>query len=127
VELQDVVRHTDQRPFTLYFVITAQQELSKSLPVLDLSEHRLHDRLSSGIDFPPDDGLQLAPHTFQGRGRLGDRTARTGRDHLVVFLFARRHVSVDLHLGGPLQVLLGGGPIPLVLSVASADRVEQFL
>ena len=49
MELQDVVRHTHQGPFAPYFVSPPQQELPEALPVLDLSEHRLDDRLASGI------------------------------------------------------------------------------
>ena len=46
MELQDVVRHTDQSPFAAYFVDPTQQKLPKPLPVLDLPEYRLDDHLA---------------------------------------------------------------------------------
>jgi hypothetical protein len=52
------------------------QKLYRDLICLDLSEHRLDDRLPPGIDFPPDDGLQYAPHAFQQGCRRRDWSSR---------------------------------------------------
>ncbi len=52
MELQDVMGHTDQSPFAAYLGDPAQQELPEALPRLDLSEHRLDDRLPPGIPAP---------------------------------------------------------------------------
>ena len=44
VELQDVVGQAEQRPLAANLIDSAQQKLTKSAPLFDLTEDRLDDR-----------------------------------------------------------------------------------
>ena len=49
-QLQQVVRASDQVPFTVDLLQGSQQESSQTSAFLDLAVHRLHDRLALGVD-----------------------------------------------------------------------------
>jgi hypothetical protein len=98
VELEHVVRCADQRPFGADFVDAAQQELAEALRLFDLSEDRLDDGLTPRVDTLARLAHQFAFHPLDQRGRLRDAAPGTARHRLVMLLFARSHVQVDLLL-----------------------------
>src|SRR5713226_7618479 len=102
-ELQEVVRRAYQRPLDGNLADPSQQELAKSSPLLDLTEHRL-DRLlpqpvATAAPAPP----QLLPHRIHPSAQLD--LSRSGRCSLPVFLTARGDVSVDVTPVELLQIV----------------------
>ena len=49
IELEDVVRRADQRPFRLHLFESTQQELPEAPRVFDLTEHRFDPAFAGGI------------------------------------------------------------------------------
>src|SRR5260370_11840529 len=76
IQLQNVVRRTYQRPFTLDLRQATQQELAEAACLLDLPNHRFDDRLSRGIDRRARLRLYLARHAIRARLVGRQRAAR---------------------------------------------------
>src|SRR6188508_295075 len=62
IQLENVVRRTHQRPFTLHLLESPQQELPKATRLLDLSDDRLDDPFARCIDGGAGLREQLAGH-----------------------------------------------------------------
>src|SRR5712692_1509368 len=95
IELENVVRRADQRPFTLYLLESPQQELAEATRLLDLYDHRFDDPLARGRDRRAGLRVQLAGHPIDNRGGLRHWAARTGPRTFAMFLFSRRDVRID--------------------------------
>lgn len=85
-ELQDIVRGTDERPFSAHLPHPAQQELSMAAALFDLTEHWLDNRFPLGVAPSPAHCAEGTAHR-QARGRA---PSGRGRPHLAVQLAIRR-------------------------------------
>src|ERR1700730_5077052 len=99
IQLENVVRRADQRPFALYLLESPQQELPEATGLLDLTNHRFDDCFALGIDRRARLGVQLAGHPVDDRRGLRQRAARTGPRPFAMALLPRRDVRVD----GPVR------------------------
>src|SRR6266545_859445 len=77
IELENVVRRADQRPFTLHLVDSTQQELPEAASLLDLSDHRFHEPFARGIDRGARLRVQLTGHPVDDGGGFRQGSART--------------------------------------------------
>src|ERR1700729_1194927 len=104
IQLENVVRRADQRPFALYLFESPQQELPEATGLLDLTNHRFDDRFAPGINPRARLGVQLAGHPVDDRRGLRQGAVRTGPRPFAMALLPRRDVRVDGPGRDPRQV-----------------------
>ena len=95
-ERQEVVRRTEQRPFTVNRAMPPRQELPEPVPLLDLPEDRLAGGCPLRIQAPASRRAQLVAHSVGGREPSGDSAARRGRPRSAMLLPIRgdqRHAA----------------------------------
>ena len=105
MQLENIMGQANQRPLDSDFFKTAQKKLPESTHLLDLSEHRLHNRLAQSINPSPDLGLKLALHPLDNSGSLRQRPPLARQPGFSVFLSLGGHISIDVPPCQILQIL----------------------
>lgn len=109
-------------PLTVNLLHTPQQETSQAPAVLDLSIHRLHDRLALSVDIGALLASELAGHAVFDIGIRGDRAAfRWWR--LAVRQPAGGDVRVDALISTGLGVLRAPVAPSIVITSSSAPAI----
>ena len=100
-----------QEPFVACVVLSSKTELSKTHNVLDLSDHRLGNRLTQSIRSPTLEGQEFPLHALLERQGLWDRHAWCSGGHWSMAPSGKGYIGVDLFEPRLFQTLLDFKPV----------------